>query len=155
MVTLGPNVHFNEIGHLGIFFRKTVCLHLLLIFLLFFPVIFTLLCRQFFIYCLIYILLIFCLLSSFSICVFSDIPWVNPCESIGIVYSTLHKDILFFVSYVEVGATLIKSSVKEPLGYWLWRVRQGLEVLGILECWHLWDHIKIKMLISKYLLCAI
>lgn len=64
---------------------------------------------------------------AFGIHIFIDIPKVDPCGSVRIIYSTSYWDFLFFVSHVEIGAPFCPySPTKTPLRYWLCRVGQGL-----------------------------
>ena len=64
---------------------------------------------------------------AFDVHTFSDIPEVNPHESSRIICNTLHGDLLFFVSDIEVGAAFFQYlSTKALLRYWLCRMGQGL-----------------------------
>lgn len=113
------------------------------------PVFFLLVYRKLFIYCYnttIYVLQIISPLKAFDVHTFSDIPKVNLCGSVRILYCALHKDLLFFVSSVDIGASFCQYSfTKAMLGYWSCRVTQGLlKFLAYLGAGIFWGSHKYK-----------
>lgn len=45
---------------------------------------------------------------AFGVHIFSDIPKVNPCESIGIIDSTSYRDLVFLISEAELAASFCR-----------------------------------------------